>query len=63
MATQKIFKVICNTFGHKFSFNAKDDEDAERKLFTWVRYHSFQRRDFQLEETNEEKRIHNEYVD
>jgi len=60
---QKIYKLICNTFGHKFSFNAVDQKDAENKAWNWCRYHSFHLRDFKVEETTEEKWIHNEYVD
>ena len=58
----KIYKVICKEFGHKFSFNAKDENDAERKLSEWVSYHSHLRRDYTLEETTDGKWIHNEYV-
>lgn len=63
MKTQKIFKVICNDFGHKFSFNAKDMQDAENKLSAYLNYHGHFRRDYKLEETTEEKWMHNEYVD
>lgn len=59
----KIYKVICNDFGHKFSFNAVDEKDAESKLSNWLNYHSYFRRDYKLEETTEVKWMHNEYVD
>lgn len=58
----RIFKVICNSVGHKFSFNAKDEQAAETKLSKWLSYHSHSRSDYKLEETTEEKWMHNEYV-
>ena len=62
MKTQKIFKLICDTFGHKFSFNAKDMNDAISKAKSWCNYHSHSFSDYKVEETNEEKWMHNEYV-
>lgn len=62
-ATTKIYKVICLDFGHKFSFNAKDNQEAEKKLLSWLRYHSFDRSEYLLEETTELEMIHDEYVD
>lgn len=61
-ATQKIFKLISNQMGHKFSFNAKDIDDATAKAKDWVRYHSHSFSDYSVEETTEEKWMHNEYV-
>lgn len=62
-AALKIYKLICKDFGHKFSFNAKDERDAEMKKNGWCRYHSFDNRDFKVEETTEAKWMHNEYID
>jgi len=62
MKTQKIFKLICDIFGHKFSFNASSMDDAISKAQDWCSYHSFNLCDYKLEETNEEKWMHNEYV-
>lgn len=59
----KIYKVICSDFGHKFSFNAKDEKDADIKLNKWLSYHSFDKNGYSLQETTEEKWIHNEYID
>lgn len=59
----KIYKLICSEFGHKFSFNAKDSQDAESKKRAWCRYHSFNHSDFRIEETEDTKWIHNEYMD
>lgn len=58
----KIFKLICHTFGHKFSFHAKNLEDAISKKGDWCLYHSFSPRDFDVEETTDGKWIHDEYV-
>jgi hypothetical protein len=60
---QKIFKLICKTFGHKFSFNAKDMDEAISKAKKWCRYHSYSFDDYSVEETTEKKYMHNEYVD
>lgn len=62
MKKQKIYKLICKDFGHKFSFNAKDINEANDKKFEWCSYHSFNAKDFSIEETTEEKWMHNEYV-
>jgi hypothetical protein len=63
MKTQKIFKLISNTMGHKFSFNAKNIEDAISKAKNWCNYHSFHfESEYKVEETTEEKWMHNEYV-
>lgn len=58
----KIFKLICNEFGHKFSFHAHDMEEAISKKGGWCYYHRFHPADFQVEETTEEKWMHDEYV-
>jgi hypothetical protein len=58
----KTYKLICSTFGWKFSFNADNDLDATSKKNGWCRYHSFDSNDFSIEETNDNKRIHNEYM-
>lgn len=57
----KIYKVICNDFGHKFSFNAKDEQDAKDKLRNYESYHSMHGA-HTVEETEKEKWMHNEYV-
>jgi hypothetical protein len=62
MKNAKIFKVISNELGYKFSFNAKNEKDAESKFSNWLNYHSHFRIDYKLEETTEEKWMHNEYV-
>lgn len=62
MKTLKIYKVICSDFGHKFSFNAKDEVDAKKKFNNWLNYHSYRCGGFKIEETTEEKYMHNEYV-
>lgn len=61
--TQNIYKMICSTFGHKFSFNAKNIQEAEAKKNEFARYHSHNPKDYAVEQTNEEKMMHNEYVD
>jgi len=59
----KIFKLICNELGHKFSFHARNIEDATSKAQDWCRYHGFNfRNEYKVEETTDEKWIHNEYV-
>ena len=57
----KIYKLICKDFGHMFSFHAKDDTDAMNKKWDWCNYHSHSYQDYRLEETTEEKWIHDEY--
>lgn len=54
--------MICNDFGHKFSFNAKNIEDAKIKRNNFERYHSNYNQ-YTLEETEETKMLHNAYVD
>lgn len=60
----KIFKLICKDFGHKFSFNAKDLEEAKSKMMGWLEYHDMLRSksDFSVEETTDPKWIENSYV-
>lgn len=58
----KIYKLICPDFGHKFSFNAKDIKEAESKMKDWCLYHSFPFTGYKVEETNDPKWMHNEYV-
>ncbi len=60
--TMKTYKLICNTFGHKFSFNAKNEEAAILKMKEWCAYHSHYPMDYKVEETTETKWIHNDYV-
>ncbi len=60
--TQKIYKLICKDFGHKFSFNAKNIKDAESKIREWTAYHSHSFSDYTIEETADTKWIHNEWV-
>lgn len=60
--SSKIFKMICSTFGHKFSFNAKNIEEAESKKIGYARHHSHNPNDYTVEETTETKMMHNEYV-
>lgn len=63
MTTTKIFKLICNDFGHKFSFNAQSLTDAISKAKGYCRYHSFSfESEFKVEETTDKKWMHNEYV-
>ena len=60
----KIFKLISNDFGHKFSFNAKDLKDAISKAKNWCNYHSHHFDSmYKVEETTDTKWIHNEYMD
>jgi len=40
-----LYHVICPTFGHKFSFEAKDKKQAEIKIREYNSYHSFTGRD------------------
>ncbi len=58
----KTFKLICKVFGHQFSFNAKDMDDATDKTANWCAYHSLPYRDYKVEETTDQKWLHNEYV-
>ena len=58
----KTYKLICNTFGWKFSFNAVNEEDATSKMKSWCNYHSFYYNDFSIEETKDQSWIHNEYM-
>lgn len=60
-AIQKIYKLLCKDFGHKFSFHAEDDNEALDKKNEWCNYHSFNNRDFMIEETTDTKWIHDEY--
>jgi len=57
----KTYKLICETFGHKFSFNAPDIETAVKMKNEWCSYHSFNFKDFTVEETTNTKWVHNEY--
>ena len=57
----KIFKMMCIDFGHKFSFNAKNQEEANDKVYGYSNYHSMFGQ-FYAEETTESKWMHNEYV-
>ena len=38
---KKLFASISPDFGPAFAFNAKDLKDAEKKMASWNRYHSF----------------------
>ena len=58
----KIFKLICKTFGHKFSFNAKNIEDATSKVAAWCWYQGHSLRDYKIEETTDTKLIYNQYI-
>ena len=60
----RTYKLICNDFGRKFSFNAKNDKDATKKLRGYEQYHSMYGQ-FTIEEIDEENPtdLHNEYVD
>lgn len=59
---QKTFALICNTFGRKFSFNAKDEQDAISKAKGWCNYHSHSFNDYKVEETTDSHDLHNEYI-
>jgi hypothetical protein len=59
------YAIICDTFGRKFSFNAKDEKEAAALLASWVRYHSHDIRDYKIALANEPyhyQDLHNEYV-
>ncbi len=60
----KIYKLVCKDFGHRFSFNAKNDEEAESKRIGWLTYQGMlkSRNEFWVEETTDSKWIHNEYM-
>lgn len=58
----KVYKMISKDFGWKFSFNAKNDADAQDKVWDYSDYHSMHGQ-FSYEETDDTSRIHNEYVD
>lgn len=60
----KTFILICNDFGRKFSFNAKNLEEAESKKRGYERYHSHHGQ-YTVKEINEEnpRDLHNEYMD
>ena len=63
MKNTRIFKLISNEMGHKFSFNAKNIEDAISKAKDWCRYHSHHfESEYKVEETTDSKWIHNEYI-
>ena len=36
-----IYAMICKDFGRKFTFTAKNFEDAISKAKSWCRYHSY----------------------
>lgn len=57
----KTFAIISADTGRRFSFNAKDQADAQDKLSNWMLYHSF-RSGFTAEETSETFDLHNEFV-
>ncbi len=57
----KTYKLICATFGHKFSFHAPDINTANQMKIEWCCYHSYNAVDFSVEETTDQKWIHNEY--
>lgn len=56
-----IFKLICKTFGHKFSFHAVNLPTANMMKNEWCDYQSFNRADFSVEETTDSKWMHDEY--
>ncbi len=58
---KKYFKLICETFGHKFSFEADCITNAENMKNEWCNYHSYNPVNFSVEETTDSKWIHNEY--
>ena len=59
----KIYTIYGST-GKRFSFNAKDQKDAEDKLWNWLRYHSMTRiaDEFEVKETPNETYLNNEWV-
>jgi hypothetical protein len=63
-AHKEVYKLISNEMGHKFSFHAKDQVDAENKKRDWCSYHSLPSRDFTVEESHDADPIwiHNEYM-
>ncbi len=48
----------------KFSFHAKDEQEARSKAFVWCRYHSFDRSDVRVRHAtpDEKNNIHNEWI-
>jgi len=58
-----IYKLICNCFGHKFSFHAVNLPTANMMKKEWCNYHSFNPTDFKVEETTNTQRIHDEYFE
>jgi len=53
--TQKIFKLICKSFGHKFSFHAVNLPTEKMLKNEWCNYQSFNATDFSVEETTDTK--------
>lgn len=49
-----------------FSFNAKNENEAQSKAYGWARYHSFSRNDVRIRPATEHEAaywLHNEWVD
>lgn len=48
-----------------FSYNAKNEKDAENKLYGWTRHHGMSTNDTRIRPATEEEikyRVHDEYV-
>lgn len=59
----KIFRLVRTDDGeHRFSFNAKDIEEAIKMKNRWCHYHSFCISSYKVEETTDTKWMHNDYI-
>ncbi len=62
----KTYIIKHQDFGRKFSFNAKDDKEANSKMLSWLNYHNFLsiKSEFSFEkiQETEPKDLHNEYI-
>lgn len=63
MFKQKIYAISNDLTGRKFSFNARDEIEANFKAEKWCDYHGMKiGGNFKLEETKESFDLHNEYI-
>ncbi len=57
---------IFGSTGRRFSFNAKNDQEADDKLWNWLRYHDYHdsvtSKNFSVVRDDTATDIHNEWV-
>lgn len=64
MYLQKIYALIHNESGRRFSFNARDEIEANFKAEDWVDYHGMKMGgSFRIEETDLAYDLHNDFIE